>query len=59
MPWILDNIDILAPYTGLLLQHIDELLLYGASDGDDGNYDLAEQLMPFLEYYVSRLDIVG
>jgi len=59
LPWILDNIDILAPYTGLLLQHIDELLLYGASDGDDGNYDLAEQLMPFLEYYVSRLDIVG
>ena len=72
-PWILKHIDILAPYTGLLLKHIDELLLYAESDDDDDNndgsgssmmnkdqrYDLAEQLLPYLEFYVSRLDLVG
>ena len=68
-PWILKHIDILAPYTGLLLKHIDELLLYAESDNDDDNdgtsmnkdqrYDLAEQLLPYLEFYVSRLDLVG
>ncbi|KAL3940600.1 MAG: hypothetical protein SGBAC_004884 [Bacillariaceae sp.] len=65
-PWILRNIDILAPYTGLLLKHIDELLLYAECE-DDGSgimscqdqYELAEQLLPYLEFYVSRLDIVG
>mmetsp|Transcript_32030 Transcript_32030/g.77817 ORF Transcript_32030/g.77817 Transcript_32030/m.77817 type:complete len:467 (+) Transcript_32030:83-1483(+) len=65
-PWILQNIDILAPYTGLLLKHIDELLLYAECE-DDGSgimscqdqYELAEQLLPYLEFYVSRLDIVG
>lgn len=64
--WILKNIDILAPYTGLLLKHIDELLLYAECD-DDGSgsiscedqYELAEQLLPYLEFYVSRLDLVG
>lgn len=63
-PWILEHIDTLAPYTGLLLQHIDELLLYAESDGDsdedeDARYALAEQLLPYLEFYVSRLDTVG
>mmetsp|Transcript_60478 Transcript_60478/g.70737 ORF Transcript_60478/g.70737 Transcript_60478/m.70737 type:complete len:446 (+) Transcript_60478:142-1479(+) len=65
LPWILDNIDVLAPYTGLLLKHVDELLLY-AQVGDDedipttgSQYDLAEQLLPYLEYYVKNLDIVG
>ncbi|CAB9522942.1 expressed unknown protein [Seminavis robusta] len=68
LPWILDHIDILAPYTGLLLQHIDELLPYAALDeyenlhGRSSNYyqyALAEQLLPYLEFYVSRLDTVG
>ena len=69
LPWILNNIDTLAPYTGLLLQHIDELLLYadapaGNDDDDDDTanvdgYALAEQLLPYLEYYVSRLDLIG
>jgi len=61
LAWILDNIDTLAPYTGLLLKHIDELLLYADGtdlDGDD-EYALAQQLLPFLEYYVSRLDVIG
>ena len=65
-PWILKNIDVLAPYTGLLLKHIDALLLYadtddGSSsiDGTNDNYSLAEQLLPYLEIYVSRLDLVG
>ena len=62
LPWILKHIDTLAPYTGLLLKHIDELLLY--ADGEDGapeeeRYDLAEQVLPYLEFYVSRLDLVG
>ena len=64
LPWILKNIDVLAPYTGLLLQHIDDLLLYADVDEDyeadfEDGYDLAEQLLPYLEYYVSRLDLVG
>jgi len=66
-PWILDNIDALAPNTGLLLKHIDELLLYAdckdySSDNGDDDYDryaLAKQLLPYLEYYVSRLDVIG
>ena len=62
LPWILKNIDTLAPYTGLLLKHIDELLLY--ADGEEGaseeeRYALAEQVLPYLEFYVSRLDLVG
>lgn len=66
LPWILDHIDTLAPYTGLLLKHIDELLLYAAVDeyeegGENGrgNYAFAEQLLPYLEVYVSQLDLVG
>eukprot|EP00548_Thalassiothrix_antarctica_P006225 CAMPEP_0194139350 /NCGR_PEP_ID=MMETSP0152-20130528/8997_1 /TAXON_ID=1049557 /ORGANISM="Thalassiothrix antarctica, Strain L6-D1" /LENGTH=332 /DNA_ID=CAMNT_0038837139 /DNA_START=494 /DNA_END=1492 /DNA_ORIENTATION=- len=60
LPWILDNIDTLAPYTGLLLKHIDELLLYATPDDNSSDtYELAEQLLPYLEYYVSRLDLVG
>ena len=68
LPWILEHIDTLAPYTGLLLRHIDELLLYAAvdeyeaeADGSDGkgNYAFAEQLLPYLEVYVSQLDLVG
>lgn len=64
LPWILENIDALAPYTGLLLKHIDELLLYADVDEDEGalfkdGYDLASQLLPYLEYYVSRLDVIG
>jgi hypothetical protein len=64
LPYILDNIDVLAPYTGLLLKHIDELLLYAAVDeyeanGDKNNYAFAEQLLPYLEVYVSQLDLVG
>jgi len=64
-PWILKNIDTLAPYTGLLLNHIDELLLYAECEDDGGlfnsqdRYALAEQLLPYLEFYVSRLDVVG
>ncbi len=66
LPWILDHIDILAPYTGLLLKHIDELLLYaevdeyeaGSSSSND-NYAFADQLLPYLEVYVSQLDLVG
>eukprot|EP00804_Cyclotella_cryptica_P002160 CCRYP_006576-RA/>CCRYP_006576-RA protein AED:0.30 eAED:0.30 QI:378/0.5/0.66/1/0/0.33/3/51/660 len=65
LPWILDNVDVLAPYTGLLLKHIDELLLYAAVDeyeareGSKDNYAFAEQLLPYLEIYVSQLDLVG
>lgn len=69
LAWILDNIDALAPNTGLLLKHIDELLLYadckdynsGAQnfEEDDDQYALAMQLLPYLEYYVSRLDVIG
>ena len=63
LPWILDNIDALAPYTGLLLKHIDELLLYAELDDHEmskgSRYDLAEQLLPHLEQYVSQLDVVG
>ena len=74
-PWILANVDTLAPYTGLLLKHIDELLLYAEGDDYDADVDvggdtdtdsdeqeryaLAEQLLPYLEFYVSRLDTVG
>eukprot|EP00980_Cylindrotheca_fusiformis_P009587 scaffold2122_cov122-Cylindrotheca_fusiformis.AAC.5 len=60
--WILKNIDVLAPYTGLLLKHIDELMLYAVSDDDlkeEDQYALAEQLLPYLEFYISRLDLVG
>ena len=67
LPWILDHIDILAPYTGLLLKHIDELLLYAevdeyeyeASGNSKDNYAFADQLLPYLEVYVSQLDLVG
>lgn len=65
LPWILDHIDTLAPYTGLLLKHIDELLLYAKVDeyeesgNGGGNYAFAEQLLPYLEVYVSQLDLVG
>lgn len=68
LPWILDNIDALAPNTGLLLKHVDSLLLYADCDdcaaGDrdgtaDDRYALAAQLLPYLEYYVSRLDVIG
>lgn len=66
LPWILDNIDVLAPNTGLLLKHVDALLLFAESneelfDANDGNddYSLANQLLPYLEYYVSKLDIIG
>jgi hypothetical protein len=63
LPFILDNIDALAPYTGLLLKHIDELLLYAEAEEHEmskgSRYDLAEQLLPFLEQYVSQLDAVG
>ena len=66
LPWILENIDALAPYTGLLLKHIDALLLYADADNmveDDGDeikqYSLADQLLPYLKYYVSKLDTIG
>ena len=69
LTWILDNIDTLAPYTGLLLKHIDALLLYAevddeiekkqGNDGEDDSYSLANQLLPYLEYYVSKLDVIG
>jgi len=65
LEWILDNIDVLAPYTGLLLKHIDELLLYAAvdeyetGDGSKDNYAFAKQLLPYLEVYVSKLDVIG
>lgn len=61
-PWILTHVDVLAPYTGLLLKHIDELLMYALSDDNlkaEDQYELAEQLLPYLEFYVSRLDLVG
>ena len=67
LPWILRHIDILAPYTGLLLKHIDELLIYAETDeleaanfaSEGTKYDLADQLLPYLEYYVSHLDTIG
>ena len=66
LPWILEHIDILAPYTGLLLKHIDELLLYAEVDeyetgggSSKDNYAFADQLLPYLEVYVSQLDLVG
>ncbi|KAL7530864.1 hypothetical protein ACHAXR_003717 [Thalassiosira sp. AJA248-18] len=65
LPWILDHVDTLAPYTGLLLKHIDELLLYAEVDEYEAcgtkkdNYAFAEQLLPYLEVYVSQLDLVG
>jgi len=72
LSWILDHIDVLAPYTGLLLKHLDELLPYANWDESEGDlkafngtvtnaykYALAEQLLPYLEFYVSRLDTVG
>ena len=52
----------LCTYAGLLLTHIDELLLYADVDASEGiagsKYALAEQLLPHLEFYVSRLDMV-
>ena len=61
--WILDNIDALAPYTGLLLAHIDSLLVFADAEeyemSKGSRYDLAEQLLPHLETYVSQLDTVG
>mmetsp|Transcript_11777 Transcript_11777/g.11853 ORF Transcript_11777/g.11853 Transcript_11777/m.11853 type:complete len:107 (-) Transcript_11777:302-622(-) len=65
LPWILDNINVLAPYTGLLMKHVDELLLLYAQVGDDedmqttSQYNLEQQLLPYLEYYVKNLNIVG
>jgi len=70
LPWILENIDTLAPYTGLLLKHIDALLLYANMEEEEQqlnkadaskrqNYSLADQLLPYLEYYVSKLDTIG
>eukprot|EP00587_Corethron_hystrix_P009292 CAMPEP_0113311810 /NCGR_PEP_ID=MMETSP0010_2-20120614/8888_1 /TAXON_ID=216773 ORGANISM="Corethron hystrix, Strain 308" /NCGR_SAMPLE_ID=MMETSP0010_2 /ASSEMBLY_ACC=CAM_ASM_000155 /LENGTH=360 /DNA_ID=CAMNT_0000167503 /DNA_START=326 /DNA_END=1405 /DNA_ORIENTATION=- /assembly_acc=CAM_ASM_000155 len=64
LDWILDNVDSLAPYTGLLLKHIDELLVYANDDelaggGTGKGHALAEQLLPYLEYYVSKLDVIG
>lgn len=59
---LLDHIDILAPYTGLLLKHIDELLLYaevGENEEGEDDYAFAEQLLPYLEVYVSQLDLIG
>ena len=54
----------------MLLKHIDALLLYAdaenmAEDNIDGRskkskqYSLADQLLPYLEYYVSKLDTIG
>jgi hypothetical protein len=46
----------------MLLRHLDELLLYAEHDAYEEyehEYDLAEQLLPYLEYYVSRLDLIG
>ena len=43
-------------------KHIDELLLYAdIQEGEDfkDRYELAEQVLPYLEYYVSRLDAIG
>lgn len=61
--WILDNIDALAPYTGLLLAHIDSLLVFADAEeyemSKGSRYDLAEQLLPHLETYVSQLDTIG
>ena len=52
----------LCTHAGLLLTHIDELLLYADVDKGEGiagsKYALAEQLLPHLEFYVSRLDMV-
>ena len=52
----------LCAHAGLLLTHIDELLLYADVDASEGiagsKYALAEQLLPHLEFYVSRLDMV-
>ena len=61
LPWILDNIDVLDPYIELLLKHIGELLLYAAVDEYEAedNYKFAEQLLHYLEIYVSQLDLVG
>ncbi|KAL9180968.1 hypothetical protein ACHAXT_009773 [Thalassiosira profunda] len=65
LPWILEHIDTLAPYTGLLLKHVDELLLYAevddyeAGENSKDKYAFAEQLLPYLEVYVSQLDLVG
>ncbi|OEU12566.1 hypothetical protein FRACYDRAFT_191077 [Fragilariopsis cylindrus CCMP1102] len=71
LEWILNNIDALAPYTGLLLKHVDALLLFANCDdlndleqnkqqnkqkGD--TYSLADQLLPYLEYYISKLDVI-
>jgi hypothetical protein len=49
----------------LLLKHIDELLLYAEVDeyeaggSSKDNYAFADQLLPYLEVYVSQLDLVG
>mmetsp|Transcript_18562 Transcript_18562/g.53285 ORF Transcript_18562/g.53285 Transcript_18562/m.53285 type:complete len:525 (+) Transcript_18562:85-1659(+) len=63
LSWILDNIDALAPYTGQLLRHIDSLLVFADTEEHEmskgSRYDLAEQLLPHLETYVSQLDAVG
>jgi hypothetical protein len=67
LPWILANINDLAPYTGLLLKHIDVLLLYADAgnlveeedDDKSSSYSLADQLLPYLKYYVSKLDTIG
>ena len=63
LDWILDNIDALAPYTGLLLAHIDSLLVFADAEEHEmskgSRYDLAEQLLPHLETYVSQLENVG
>lgn len=57
LPWLLDNIDVLAPYTGLMMKHFDELLLYSHTNKEC--LELSNRMLPYADRYLSNLDILG
>lgn len=57
LPWLLENIDVLAPYTGLMMKHFDELLLYTHTDKEC--LEFSNRLLPFVDSYLSNLDTLG
>lgn len=46
-----------APYTGLMMKHFDELLLYTHTDKEC--LELSNRMLPFVDSYLSNLDTLG